>query len=175
LLCQRGVGANAGLLCGRYVLPGAVGGVAGDPAGTRTPQRKMVLKSRSSMGWFSMTSAGVTKTERITRAFPRQRRSGRGSPCAWRPSCAASRRRPGRWGLGGSRSSCGSRGARCCGPAARFWRSSHPFGRSSPEARDRWPRVESPDLSAWEGPSPNRLVEPAHLARTKLQDDQPNR
>ena len=33
-------------------------------------QRKQVRKTRSSIGWFSMTSAGATKAARIIRAFP---------------------------------------------------------------------------------------------------------
>ena|SRR5215217_8081143 len=67
---QRGVGADARLLYGCYVLFRAVGAASPVTGRGLRRQRKRFLKSNSSIGRFSVTSAGVTSTSRITRALP---------------------------------------------------------------------------------------------------------
>ncbi len=61
---------DARLLQSRHVLAGAVLRVPGDLALGWMRHRKTVLQSRSSIGRFSVTSEGVTKTLRMILALP---------------------------------------------------------------------------------------------------------
>ncbi len=67
---NRDVRPDAGFLQSRYVLAGAVLGVACDLAGMDAPPEDGAPESRSSMGRFSVTSEGVTKTLRTILALP---------------------------------------------------------------------------------------------------------
>jgi hypothetical protein len=75
----RDVGTDTGVLEGDDVLDRPVV-VSPVTCSGRSVQRNRARHSRSSIGWFSMTSRGITSAERTIRALPRRRRSGRGAP-----------------------------------------------------------------------------------------------
>ncbi len=68
-LVQPQVGTDACLLYASYVLYGFVFAITGDVV-RLSFHRKAVRHSRASMGRFSVTSPGVTSTERIMQDLP---------------------------------------------------------------------------------------------------------